>query len=305
MKTIAGIIVFLITGMTLKGTAKPEPGIVHAAPSVSEQQLYEGIDAFYRSDWEKAHAIFQSLQQEFPRDARAYFFDAMIPFWEYYFAGEESAAARSFMRRSNRALDVGRDALKANPTDTTMVLMLSGLYGYQSLVLAAEKDYRKALQSGMTGFKYTRQLLKLDAGDPRALIGKGIFYYMTGSVPDKLKWLTNFAGLSGDMEEGFHALEQAADSDSYVSNDAKMILSYLYEREGLNQRALNHLRDLSLKYPENIIFQYNAGRMYEKCGNLIRAKKHYQLVSAMEDHRLMLLRTRSDDSLGRLSVQSE
>lgn len=304
MKVTIGVIAFLLfTGLTLHITAKPGTEIVDADSLRYEHQMDEGIDAFYQTDWEKAHTIFQRLRQAYPGDARAYFFDAMIPFWQYYFGGKEPAAARSFMERSDKALTVSHDALKANSSDTMMVLMLSGLYGYQSLVMAAEKDYRRALQSGMTGFKYTRQLLKLDVNDPKALIGKGMFYYMAGSVPDQLRWLTNFVGLPGDMEEGFHALEQAAASDSYVSNDAKMILSYLYEREKNNKRALKHLRDLSAKYPNNIIFQYNTGRMYEKCGNPSQAKKRYKMVSSMEGHRLTSLRNESIDRLERLSLQ--
>ncbi|WP_372636637.1 tetratricopeptide repeat protein [Fodinibius sp.] len=303
MKVAIGFIAFLFTVLPLYVMANPGTEIVDADSSGYEHQLDEGIDAFYQSDWEKAYTIFQRLQQAYPQDARAYFFDAMIPFWQYYFGGKEPAAARSFIERSDKALTVSHDALEANPSDTTIVLMLSGLYGYQSLVMAAEKDYRRALQSGIIGFKYTRQLLKLDANGPKALIGKGIFYYMTGSVPDQLKWLTNFAGLPGDMEEGFQALEQAAASDSYVSNDAKIILSYLYEREGMNKPALKHLRDLSAKYPKNIIFQFNTGRMYEKCGDLSRAKKRYKLVSSMEGHRLTSLRTESADRLERLSVE--
>lgn len=277
---------------------------VHANPAVDttayEKKLQEGIQAFYKSNWNRAGTIFRDLQTQSPKDARAYFFGSMIPFWKYYFGGNSARAADQFLERSQKAITVSKNRLNANPHDTTMVLMLSGLYGYQSLVAASEKRYRTAIESGMTGFKYTRQLLSLDADDPKALIGKGMFYYMVGSVPNGLKWVTNMVGMSGDMQEGFRALEKAAESDSYVSNDAKMILSYLYEREKNYKKALQHIKDLTHQYPENIIFQYNQARLLEKSEQLSEARDKYQQVLTMEAGDLQSLKEASRDRLQKM-----
>ncbi|NIU02281.1 MAG: DUF3808 domain-containing protein, partial [Nitrosopumilaceae archaeon] len=190
--------------------------------------------------------------------------------------------------------------LNKDSSDTTMVLMLSGLYGYRSLVSAAEKNYKEALQSGMEGFTYTRQLLALDANDPKALIGKGMFYYMVGSVPNGLKWVTNMIGMSADMQEGFDSLEKAAQSESYVRNDAQMILAYLYEREEQNKKALNHLEELCSRYPENIIFQYNRARLLEKTNQIALARKKYEMIITMDTNALGILKQKSERRLQRL-----
>ena len=262
-----------------------------------EQDLKEGIEAFYQTDWPRAATIFNKLQQQAPKDSRAYFFQSMIPFWKYYFAENSPQAATAFLKQSQNAITISQNQLKENPQDTTMVLMLSGLYGYRSLVAASEKEYRTAMQSGITGFKYTRQLLVLDNDDPNALIGKGMFYYMIGSVPSELKWMTNMAGLSGNIQEGFDALELAANSESYVSNDAKMILAYLYERENNEQKALSHLKDLVQKYPENIIFQYNLARLHEKCTQIAEARAKFEHVLSMKAVGLQSLKEKSRERL--------
>ncbi|SMO90560.1 tetratricopeptide repeat protein [Fodinibius sediminis] len=277
------ILGFFMIGL-VRLSAAGMPVTVPADTLSYEQRLDKGIEAFYQSDWNEAFSVFQYLQQKYPGDARAYFFSSMIPFWKYYFGGKKPSAAHAFYERSEKALTVSHNQLQSNPYDTTMVLMLSGLHGYRSLVAAGEEDYRRAIESGMDGFTYTRQLLKLDAQDPKALIGKGMFYYMMGSVPDQLKWVARFAGFSGDRAEGFRALEEAARSNSYVRNDAKMILSYLYEREHQEKKALEHLRELAEKYPRNIIFQYHTGRLYEKCGKIDLARKKYKLVASMDEH---------------------
>ncbi|MDZ7659776.1 tetratricopeptide repeat protein [Fodinibius sp.] len=276
------------------------PTEIHADSSSYEQKLEDGIDAFYRADWIEAKAVFKELQQKKPGDSRAYFFESMIPFWKYYFGDQSSKAAETFLDQSKQAIKISKQQLSENSSDTTMVLMLSGLYGYRSLVAAAEKNYKEALQSGMTGFKYTRQLLALDADDPKALIGKGMFYYMVGSVPNGLKWATNMIGMSADMQEGFEVLEQAARSDSYVRNDAQMILAYLYEREQKNEKALKHLEALSERYPGNIIFQYNRARLLEKTNKLDRARENYQMVATMDTNTLDILKQKSKNRLHKL-----
>ncbi|MGM0546454.1 MAG: tetratricopeptide repeat protein [Bacteroidota bacterium] len=291
---LLGMVLLVVALTPLAEGHPPTP----AADSTSyEQQLEEGLDAFYRSDWSEARSIFQDLQTDHPKDSRAYFFNAMIPFWKYYFGDNAQQSADEFLDQSQTAIEISKARLDENSRDTTMVLMLSGLYGYRSLVSASEKEYKDALQSGVTGFKYTRQLLSLDSDDPNALIGKGMFYYMVGSVPDGLKWVTNAVGVSGDMQEGFDALEKVAQTDSYISNDARMILAYLYEREDQTEKALHHLNELTQRYPQNIIFQYNRARILEKDNQLTEAREKYELVSDMDTQELEKLRQKSEDRL--------
>lgn len=262
-------------------------------PKSYEDKLEQGIEYFYQTDWDKAASIFNELKLKNKEDPRAYFFHAMIPFWEYFFGGNSSEAAARFLERSQKAIEKSSNQLKENPHDTTMVLMLSGLYGYRSLVAASEKNYQTALQSGITGFRYTRQLLALDNDDPKALIGKGIFYYMAGTVPKELRWATNMMGIKGDKEEGLKILEKAATSDSYVSNDAKMILSYLYKNENRYAKALNHIEDLCEKYPNNIIFQFNYAEILEKTNRQQEAKEAYKTVVQLSNSHLYTLKEQS------------
>lgn len=258
-----------------------------------QEKLEQGIEYFYQTDWNKAASIFNELKSKDQHDPRAYFFHAMIPFWDYFFGGNSSEAAASFLDRSQKAIEVSTNRLDENPHDTTMVLMLSGLYGYRSLVAANEKNYQTAIQSGITGFRYTRQLLALDNDDPKALIGKGIFYYMVGTVPKELRWATNMMGIKGDKEEGLKILEMAATSESYVSNDAKMILSYLYKNEDSYDKALIHIEDLCEKYPENIIFQFNFAEILEKTDRQTEAKEAYKAVVQLPSTHLDILKEQS------------
>ena len=267
---------------------------------IYDQKLEEGIEYFYQTDWDKAAVIFNELKSRNREDPRAYFFHAMIPFWEYFFGGNSPKVAQDFLERSQSAIDISSERLNENPHDTTMVLMLSGLYGYRSLVAASEKNYQTAIESGMTGFRYTRQLLALDDDDPKALIGKGIFYYMVGTVPKELRWATNLMGIRGDKQEGLSILEHAATSESYVSNDAKMILSYLYKTEGMYDKALTHIEDLCYRYEENIIFQFNYAEILEKSNRQEEAKAAYRTVVELQNSHLDTLKEQSKEKIRNL-----
>ena len=267
------------------------------AKSKYDKLLDSGIEAFYKTDWQKAEQIFGDLKQLDKNDPRAYFLDSLIPFWSYFFAGEQEKDANDFLDISEKAITLSKSHLTKNPSDTNMVLMLSALYGYRSLVAASEKSYSTAIKSGMTGFKYTRQILSLDSNDPRALIGKGIFHYMLGSVPTQARWITNMMGLKGDVEMGLDQLKQASSSDSYVSIDARMILYYLFEREQRHQPALEQITYLAKKYSENLIFQYKLAECEEEMGNLKSAKDIYRAVSNINNPHLQTLRTKSRKKL--------
>jgi len=254
-----------------------------------DEKLQEGIEAFYNTEWEKAESLFQELMEEDEKDPQPHFFSSMMPFWEYFFIEQNEDLADEFLTRSEKAVDLSEQKLDSSPNDTTMVLLLSGLHGYRSLVAAGESNYRVAIRSGMTGFSYTRKLLSLDTDRPDARIGRGMFYYMLGSVPSALKWATNIAGLKGDMEQGFEELKIAAESDSYVSNDATMLLMYLYNKEDRYEEALSYAEKLTERLPKNIIFKFKKAEILENSGNKDQARELFAEIAESNHNRLATL----------------
>ena len=262
-----------------------------------EDDLSQGIEAFYQSEWEQADKVFESLIRRDEDDPRPYFFKSMIPFWAYFFGGNEQDAATEFLERSGKAIQVAERRLESQPSDTSMVLFLSGLYGYRALVAANEKDYKIAMQSGFTGFGYTRQMMGLNKNSPNARLGKGIFLYMTGSIPKEVRWMANMMGMAGDKEMGFAELEAAAESDNYVSTDALMILCYLYSTEGMTAKALEKSEQLTKRYKNNLIFQYYNALCLENTGNHDRAIAQYQKIAERNHSYLETLQKKSQAKL--------
>lgn len=246
--------------------------------SIYNELMADGLDAFYQTDWQQALQHFESMKQLVPEDPRGYFFASMIPFWKYFFIDQNSEAAGRFLEESEIAITLGEYKLESNPSDTMLIAMLSGLYGYQSLVASGENNIRMALRTGRIGFGYTKILLQFDDNLPEANIGRGIYHYMVGSVPGALKWLVTLFGLKGEVETGFDELKKAAESDSYVRTDAKMILAYLYNKEENYDQALFYLSDLNNQFNDNVIFKYVYAETLEKNGEYKNALIQYEKI---------------------------
>lgn len=268
-----------------------------SADTVFEHKLIQGIEAFYQTDWGSARSIFDQLKEMHPEDPRPYFFESMMPFMEYFFIEQSPELAESFLNKSEKAVDLSQKRLNSFPNDTTMVLMLSGLHGYRGLVAAGQNLHRVALNSGLTGFNYTRKLLSMASDRPDARIGRGMFYYMVGSIPSGMRWATNMVGLRADIEDGFFELKQAAQSESYISNDAKMMLMYLYNKEERYEDALEYALLLTEVLPDNVIFLYKKAEIYEKLNNNQYAADVYRLIIGKNNHYLQSITDKSSERL--------
>ncbi len=270
-----------------------------------EKKLDSGVSAFYRTDWNEARSIFDDLQNTDDNDPRPYFFEAMIPFWKYFFADESPEAAHEFLEKSEKAIQVGKRRMKEAPEDTTAVLMMGGLYGYRGLVAASERHYRTAVQSGASGFSYTRRLMSMNADNPDVLIGQGVFHYMMGTIPREARWLTSMVGLSGSRSEGLRMLEEAAAGDTYTSTDARMILVYLYHEEELYGDAIRIVEPLVQNWPDNIIFRYYYAMALEKTEKKNQAKKQYQIIIDNKHAELGVIRKKGEKGLQRIMASED
>lgn len=265
-----------------------------------DERLDDAIEDFYQSSWDEAGKSFDELRSDYPDDPTPLFFQSMMPFWEYFLIDQTPELANEFLSTSEKAVKLSEQKLEKSPGDTTMVLLLSGLHGYRSLVAAGESNYRVAIKSGMTGFSFTRKLLSLDADRPDARIGRGMFYYMVGTIPREMKWASNMIGLRGDMEQGFEELKIASESDSYISNDAKLMLMYLYEREEEYEEALKYAEMLTQEFPDNVIFKYKQGEILEKIGLLEPAKQTFEEIIELNNPVLTRITEKSRKKVNKL-----
>lgn len=272
---------------------------------LDDSVFVQGVEAFYSTDWETADSIFSRLKEERPEDPMPWFFSSMMPFWEYFFIEQTEEKAAEFLEDSEIAVELSEQQLDRSPSDTTMVLLLSGLHGYRSLVAAGENEYRVAISSGLAGFNYTRKLLSLGSDRPDARIGRGMFYYMVGSIPREMRWASNLVGFRADVDQGFDELKKAAESDSHVSADAKMMLMYLYNKEQRFEESIEYAEILTDEFPENIIFRFKAAEIFENAGNIDQALAYYENVTQMDNPGFDRIRSLSSEKIEQLQTNAE
>lgn len=274
---------------------------VVARPPSADRLFAYGVDAFYATNWVRADSTFNALMRSHPDDPRAYFFSSMIPFWAYFFGGNEPAQAAAFLKRSEKAIAVAEKRMSAAPGDTNTVLLLSGLHGYRSLVAASEKEYRVAIGSGVKGYSFTKRLMEFGQENPNALMGQGVFQYMVGTVPGEIRWMATLAGLSGDKNTGLRYLARVANSDSDARYDAIMILAFLMEREGRPNDALRYLAMMRRSYPGNVLAMYHQSRLLEAQGRFQEARAGYLSVTQTTQPEFSFIRTESRKKAAQLA----
>ncbi|MEX2601441.1 MAG: tetratricopeptide repeat protein [Balneolaceae bacterium] len=292
---------FLVIDLSAKPASDSIPDMGWQADESYEELLLLGLESFYQTRWNEADDRFDRLIQMDPEDPRGYFFQSMLPFWSYFFVEQSREHADRFLAVAEQAIGVAERRLEQVPEDTLSVMLLSGLYGYKSLVEAGENRYRKAILDGRTGFQYTRQLLELEEVRPDARIGRGMYHYMVGSVPGGLKWLVRLFGLEGDKATGFEELRIAAQTESYARVDAQLILATLYQREDRPQEALQYLRQLTQEFEQNVIFLFQLAESLEMCAQPELAAAIFQDLVQRDHPRFPELTRLSRERLKQLS----
>ncbi len=260
-----------------------------------EELLDRGLGAFYRADWNEAEQLFSQASELAPHDPRAYFFTSMIPFWGYFFVSESSEAASKYFSKSAKALELSKKQLEMVPDDSTMILLLSGIYGYRSLMAAKESRYMQAMKNGIAGFGFTNQLLAYSNMRADVRIGRGLYYYMVGSIPSEVRWMFTLFREKGSIEKGFQELQLAAQDNSYIGDEAKMILAYLYEKEKKHQDAITYLDLLIQEYPQNPIFLFLKASNLRALGEQQAAFLLYRQLSEGENPSFSALHRKSKD----------
>lgn len=264
------------------------------------EHLEKGVTLFYSGNWSDAQASFESLISTDESAPEAWFFRSMIPFWKYFFGGETKQDAKEFLSWSEKAIYYADKHLKTNPADTSIVLLLSGLHGYRALVAADQQEYLIAIKSGITGFDFTKQILAMDESKTEAKIGRGIYYYMSGSVPSAFRWMLGF---KGDKEMAFSELEVAGKSDSRIQVDANLILTYLYLKENHPYKAFQSSLRLLKSYPDNSIFRYLHAQSLERIGKNQQAVEFYTSIVNGNDTSIQQIVTDSNNRKNHLEAQ--
>jgi hypothetical protein len=267
----------LLAGFSLPGVAADATALAPSSP------LDRGFRLMYDLDFDQAHQVFASWQQEHPDDPVGLACDAAgLLFSEFNRLGvleaQFYADDRTFDRRKKLSPDpVTRDRLNAELTlaeskararlaqdgkdrDALFAMTLAaGLRAdYAALV---EKSNFTALRYTKESAKWAEQLLAVDPDCYDAHLASGISQYIIGSVAAPVRWLLRLGGVSGNKKAGLEELQVTAQRGRYLAPFARILLAIAYVRDKDKAKAREMLESLRGDFPSNPLFARELARL--------------------------------------------
>lgn len=249
----------------------------------SGTSLDHGFSLLYNLDFDRAHQVFVSWQQEHPDNPMGSACEAAgLLFSEFnrlgvleaqFYADDRTFAARKkftpdaalrdrFYAALDQADSRAHTRLAKNPSDRDALLALtmsSGLKAdYAGLI---EKRNLASLHYTKEATAWAQQLLAVDPECYDAYLATGVSQYIIGSIAAPIRWLVRLGGISGDKQKGIDDLQLTAQHGHYLAPFARILLAIAYVREKDKARARELLISLRNDFPQNPLFTREIARL--------------------------------------------
>jgi hypothetical protein len=273
--TVTLFATILLAGLCVPATA--------ADISRIQPSLDEGFHLLYNLDFDGAHQVFRSWQQEHPDDPLGPVCDAAgMLFAEFHRLGVLEAqfylddrmfAARRKLNPDpatrdhfNAALEQAesraRLRLAQDPKDRDALFAMtlsSGLKAdYAALI---DKRTMASLRYTKVANNWANQLLAVDPGCYDARVATGFTKYIVGSMSAPVRWIVRLGGVSGDKQTGIRELQLTAEHGRYLGPYARILLAIAYVREKDKPHARELLASLRDEFPQNPLFAREIARL--------------------------------------------
>jgi hypothetical protein len=249
----------------------------------SHTSLDQGFHLLYNLDFDQAHVVFLSWQNEHPQDPVGPTAEAAgLLFSEFHRLGVLEAQFyendKTFLNREKVVPDPGvRDrfdaALARSQSVATARLATSpqdrdALFA-MTLSSGLRADYAALIEKrNLPSLRYTRdasdwaaKLLAVDPDCYDAHIATGFSKYIIGSMAAPVRWFLRLGGLSGDKKQGIAELQLTADHGRFLGPFARILLAIAYVRDKDNARARGVLATLRDEFPKNPLFAREIARL--------------------------------------------
>jgi tetratricopeptide (TPR) repeat protein len=264
----------------------PAPAIANRQSALLRSQA---ADELYDLDTERSIHTFQQAVIADPEDAGAYrglagaywlsiSFRRGVMTSDEYLAGGASPPrssmpppapdiAASFNEAIDRALELARARVAANPRDIAAHYELGAAVGLRASYMATvEGRTMSAFRSARGAYDEHEQVLKLDASRKDAGLIVGTYRYIVATLTLPLRWMAYVAGFGGGREQGLEMVEGAAAYPGENQVEARMALLIIYNRERRYADALTQLAMLREKYPRNRLLWLESGSTSLRAG---------------------------------------
>lgn len=268
---------------------------------VSERSIQNGLDALYNFEWEKSDRIFNKIIENYPEDPIGFHYASIKPLW-FYLGSFNKAYIDTFITFSDEALNLAKKIEKEDSLTADLAFLLSSIYANRSIVNARDENYLYAVWESDRMKYYADRALLLNEKLYDAHIGHGLYNMAVSQIPSSLQWAINIVGVIGDRETGIEHLETAIKKGKLSRVDAKFYLSQIYSRIVIDYPlAEKLLRELTNRYPRNLLFRMSFAWIELEEGNINSAERKFQSIIKSVQPEFPLLKSLSYYQLGNIN----
>jgi predicted Zn-dependent protease len=258
----------------------------------------KGLENCYNFQWTSAENIFLNLQKKYPDNPAGYHYQSEIYLW-YYLGTKNNEDLKSFTHYSDLAIQKCENELDKNSDNSEILYLLGMNYTFRAIAFTKAESYLDAAWAAKKSESNLSECLELNDKKYDAYLGLGLYNFAVAQIPKAFSWVLSIAGFSGDEETGFRYLKLASEKGDIARVEAKYFYSQLLSEVITDYKTADfYLKDLSKKYPANLLFNYSLASNLIKQKRLTDAKNILQKILSSNDKKFIQLISFSNFLMG-------
>ncbi len=249
----------------------------------NNRTLNNGIKDIYSFRMKEANAFFSAFINSNPSDPRGYYFLASLHLWKYL-GNSNSSDLEQFIELADRSIAKCDKLISEENTLADALYFRGSMYGYKSIAYGKAEKYLEMIWASKNCTSDLNDVLKINPNYFDAYLGLGLFKFALSQVPSSFKWALNMIGFEGDMNQGLAMIRKTAVKGKLAKVEAQFYLAQIltdYYQSYTESTAL--LKDLTNKYPGNLLFQYSYAVINIKKRDLKPAEKNLKSIVENKD----------------------
>lgn len=279
---LTGVVVATVLTAVVPAGAQEPLGLWDADPDPLVTTIRDGIDAYYRFEYEAALAAFDRVAAARPDHPVGPFLKAEAYWWLFLNDRQNARAKRRLESNLERALELAEDRLEARPDDLEALFVLGSAYGRRGMLAGTRKDAWDAARDAKRAKGALDRVQELDPGNADAAAAQGLYQYYVGTFGTVTRAASRLLfGLKGDRKEGLAALDRARRGGTYTRTEAAFFQGLFYlQFEDRPDAARPILDRLRARYPGNLYFATMAAYARQRQGRFEDAAALYRSTLA-------------------------
>ena len=237
------------------------------------KDIKAGLELCYNFKWNEAEEVFSGMIKEHPEKTDGYHFLSGIYLW-YFLGNRDKDDFTSFVKYSDKAIEAAQPQLDEKPQSAYLNYLLGSNYMYRAIAFTRDENYLDAVWASKKSELYLNTALELDSQFTDSYLGLGLYNFAVGQIPSAFQWALSLAGIKGEKQIGINFIKKVATQGSVAKVEAQYYLSQILSEVLFeNEASLYYLKNLTRRYPENLLFNYSYAVIQVKERNLREAER--------------------------------